>query len=61
MLVRATRVGFDGLKVREPGEVFDMPENAAGSWFDLAEQAEEAEAKPERKKPGPKPRQPEQA
>lgn len=33
MRVIATAVGYDGICIRHPGEEFDMPEDAAGSWF----------------------------
>lgn len=34
MRVIATKEGYDGQVRRSPGEVFDMPENAKGSWFE---------------------------
>jgi len=34
MRVIATAVGFDGNVIRNPGDIFDMPDNAgAGDWF----------------------------
>ena len=35
MLVKATKVGFDGQKLRQPGEVFeiDLPASVKASWF----------------------------
>ncbi len=33
MLVRATAMGHDGQQIRQPGEVFDMPDKIKGSWF----------------------------
>lgn len=33
MKVIATKVGFDGKRVRQPGDEFDMPEGSKGSWF----------------------------
>lgn len=31
--VVATGQGWDGIAMREPGEQFQMPEGATGSWF----------------------------
>lgn len=36
MQVIATAVGYDGVAVRQPGDVFDMPDGASGPWFKLA-------------------------
>lgn len=33
MRVQALKVGFAGGTLRHPGDVFDMPEGAKGSWF----------------------------
>jgi len=46
MKVIATAKGYDNKAVREPGEVFDMPEGAKGSWFRpyVGEKAAPAEA-----------------
>ena len=33
MKVVATKRGYDGVKVREEGEEFEMPEGSKGSWF----------------------------
>ena len=33
MRVEATGIGFDGKKIRNPGEVFDIEDGAKGSWF----------------------------
>lgn len=33
MKVKATKRGYDGTRVIEEGEEFDMPEGAKGSWF----------------------------
>jgi len=33
MRVVATAPGFDNVKLREPGEEFDMPDGSKGSWF----------------------------
>jgi hypothetical protein len=32
--VIATGQGWDGIAIREPGEEFQMPEGATGSWFE---------------------------
>jgi hypothetical protein len=37
--VIATARGWDGLAVRDPGEEFQMPEGATGSWFRPAHEA----------------------
>lgn len=34
MKVIATKKGFDGKALREPGDVFDMPDGTKGSWFE---------------------------
>ena len=49
MRVTATKQGFDGRRLRQAGETFDMPEGSKGSWFVPAHKAEDkpqAEAKP---------------
>jgi hypothetical protein len=33
MEVIATKQGFDGICLREPGEQFTMPDGVKGSWF----------------------------
>jgi hypothetical protein len=33
MKVVATKVGFDGKVLRQPGDAFEMPDGAKGSWF----------------------------
>lgn len=33
MQVIATKRGYDGIKVRDEGEEFTMPNGATGSWF----------------------------
>lgn len=33
MRVVATAVGYDGRGIRQPGDEFDMPDDARGSWF----------------------------
>lgn len=37
--VRATKEGYDNVAVRQPGDVFDMPKGAKGSWFEPVEAA----------------------
>jgi hypothetical protein len=50
MKVKATERGFDGIKVREPGEVFDY-EGKLGTWMEPIEEetAQEPAAKAEPK------------
>lgn len=50
MKVKATARGFDGSAVREPGDIFDMPKDAQGSWFKPVYEPEEADNKFERKR-----------
>ena len=45
MRVIATKPGFDGRKVRQPGEEFDMPEGSKGSWFAQVQKTESKKAK----------------
>ena len=33
MRVIAVAIGYDNIVVRQPGDEFDMPEGATGSWF----------------------------
>lgn len=33
MRVVATAVGHDGRAIRQPGDEFEMPDTARGSWF----------------------------
>jgi hypothetical protein len=40
MQVKATKQGFCGLQLREPGDTFDMPAGATGTWFEPVKQAE---------------------
>jgi len=42
--VIATDRGYDNLVVREPGDVFDMPDDATGSWFKPVEEDGEPKA-----------------
>ncbi|WP_422096890.1 hypothetical protein [Variovorax sp.] len=45
--VIATETGYDGSKLREPGEEFDMPEDATGTWFEpVDEKKGKADDKP---------------
>lgn len=44
MKVQATRAGFYE-KLREAGEVFDVKEGEAGSWFEPVESVESAPKK----------------
>ena len=41
MKVTATKQGFDGKRVRQPGESFDMPEGSKASWFVPAQKVED--------------------
>lgn len=43
MRVIAKRLGHAGV-LRQPGEVFEMPDNAKGTWFDPVPEAKPAEA-----------------
>lgn len=45
MKVIATKKGFDGKVLREPGDVFDMPDGAKGSWFELVRAQKEDTSK----------------
>lgn len=44
MQVIANRRGFDGLKTREEGEEFAMPEGSKATWFDSVEKPQAAPA-----------------
>ncbi len=56
MQVIATLRGYDNIRVREPGEEFEMPDDATGSWFEPVGGAK-PKAKPEGKaKAGKEPR-----
>lgn len=52
MKVKAVSLGFDNLTLREPGEVFDMPDDTEvtpvkeGGWFTKVDDAEQADDKP---------------
>ena len=50
MKVQATRAGFYE-KLREAGEVFDVKEGEAGSWFEPVESVESAPTKATARKP----------
>lgn len=41
MKVIATKVGFDGKQIRNPGDIFDMPKDAKALWFEPAPQDED--------------------
>jgi len=47
MRVIATKTGYDGTKVRDPGEEFEMPKGSTGSWFEPLADAPKAKAKAE--------------
>lgn len=40
MKVIAIAEGYDNVKVRQPGEVFDMPDGATGEWFKPVDQGD---------------------
>lgn len=50
MRVIATAVGFDGTELRNPGDEFEMPDGAKGSWFEPKDDEPKAEAKPHKSK-----------
>ncbi len=58
MRVVATSIGFDGVKLREIGEEFDLPDDVGpGDWFKpvdppKAKRRKAAEADPEEPDPG---------
>lgn len=45
---KAKAVGFYGGSLRQVGDVFEVPEGAKGSWFDLVEPPVEKKSKPEK-------------
>ena len=47
MRVRAIETGFDNLAIRNPGDVFDMPEGSKAPWYEPVE--DEAKAKKAKK------------
>lgn len=49
MLVKATQKGFDGVTLRNPGDVFNMPDGQKGGWFFACDD----EGKPLSDKPKP--------
>lgn len=51
MKVIATKTGFDGKRLRQPGEEFDMPTGAKASWFSPVKGAKDD--KGEGQKPAP--------
>lgn len=47
MKVIATTIGFDGKRVRQAGDVFDMPDGSKAAWFaPVVEPETEAVAEP---------------
>ena len=47
MQVIATEVGFDGMRIRNPGEVFEMPDDTeidSKSWFEKVNDKSRAKA-----------------
>lgn len=50
MEVRAIERGFFG-KLREPGDVFDVPDGATASWWEEAEGGEESPPEPKHPEP----------
>jgi hypothetical protein len=51
MKVIATATGYDGIVVREPGEVFEIKDGKKGSWFKPAEELEASVPRGKGKKP----------
>jgi hypothetical protein len=45
MKVTATKAGFDGRRLRQPGETFDMPDGSKATWFVPAQKAEDKKPK----------------
>lgn len=53
VFVEAVSLGFDGLTLRQPGDVFQMPAGAKGSWFKPhGEAAAEESEVPKQRGPG---------
>ena len=54
--VRALKIGdgpfsgFDGLAMRKPGEVFEMPDGVTGRWYETISDADAESAAPEPKR-----------
>ena len=46
MKVIATKTGFDGKRVRNAGDEFEMPDGSKGSWFVSAEKVKVKGQKP---------------
>lgn len=46
MKVIATKTGFDGKRIRNPGDEFEMPDGSKASWFVPVEA--KAETKPKK-------------
>ncbi len=57
MRVVATGKGYDGLNIREDGDIFEMPDGATGSWFEPLDEgdAPKPAAKKVKEKPVGKP------
>lgn len=49
MKVIATKPGYFG-KLRQPGDDFEVPDGAKGSWFEPVEKPEGKKAKPQEPK-----------
>ena len=45
MQVKATAVGYDGQAVRQPGDVFEMPDGLKAPWFVAVEDEPAVKAK----------------
>lgn len=56
MKVVATAKGYLG-SIREPGDVFDVPEGTTGSWFDPVPVEPKAAEKPKGKGKAPEPKE----
>jgi hypothetical protein len=63
MKVTANRLGFDNIKLRQPGETFDFNvvvnkdgSNNLGSWMDISEQDKDLLARGFTKAPDSKPK-----
>lgn len=51
MRVIALETGFDNLAIREPGDIFEMPDGSSAPWFEPVE--DEKPAKKQAKKDDP--------
>ena len=52
MRVKANALGFDGTDLRQPGDLFDMPDGTEGSWFDEVDANDNPLPKKPKKKSG---------